>query len=50
MFEMVVRGIGSRLLYVSHNSFRMLDSEVPQKAAAIFPEFEVSYLGQILHQ
>ena len=28
----------------------MLDSEVAQKAAAVFPEFEVGYLDQVFHQ
>jgi len=28
----------------------MLDRKVPQEAAAIFPEFEVGYLDQVLHQ
>src|SRR5271157_1910681 len=28
----------------------MLDSKVPQEAAGVFPEFEVGYLDQVLHQ
>src|SRR5262249_50657242 len=50
MLEMVVSGIGGSLLYISQNGFRMLDSKVPQKAAAVFPEFEVGHLGQVLYQ
>src|SRR5258708_35370492 len=50
MFEIVVSGIGSSFLYVSQNSFRMLDSKVQQEAAAVFPEFEVGYFDQVFHQ
>src|SRR5262245_35212068 len=50
MLEIVVSGIGGGLLYISQNGFRMLDGKVPQKAAAVFPEFEVGYLGQVLYQ
>ncbi len=50
MLEMVVSGIGSSYLYISQNSFRMLDSEVAQVAAVVFPKFEVRYLDEILHQ
>src|SRR5713101_67112 len=49
MFKIVVSNIGGHYLYVSQNSFRMLDSKGAQEAAAIFPEFEVRYLDEILH-
>src|SRR5437667_8908923 len=50
MLEIVVSGIGSSLLQISQNSFGALDSKIPQEAAAAFPEFEVGYLDQVLHQ
>src|SRR5437773_736614 len=50
MLEIVVRGIGGGFFQISQNSFGMLDSKVAQKAAAVFPEFEVGYLDQVLHQ
>src|SRR5713226_5120439 len=50
MLEIVVSGIGGSSFYISQNSFRMLDSKVPQEAAAVFPEFEVGYLDQVIHQ
>src|SRR6266436_2054302 len=28
----------------------MLESKVPQEAAVVFPEFQVGYLDQVLHQ
>jgi len=49
MLKIVVRGIGGSFLQVSQNSFGMLDSKISQEAAAVFPEFEVSCLDQILH-
>src|SRR6266568_838957 len=50
MLEIVVSGVGGGLLQISQNRFRTLNSKVPQEAAASFPEFEVGYLDQILHQ
>ena len=50
MLEIVVSSVGGGLLQISQNSFGTLDSKVPQEAAAAFPEFEVGYLDQILHQ
>src|SRR6266704_679029 len=50
MLEIVVSGVGGGLLQISQNRFGTLDSKVPQEAAATFPEFEVGYLNQVLHQ
>src|SRR5437763_1392453 len=50
VLEIVVSGIGGGLLQISQNRFGALDSKVAQQAAAAFPEFEVGYLDQILHQ
>src|SRR6266851_9240621 len=50
MLEIVTGSIGGSYLYVSQNCVRMLDSEVAQEAAAIFPKFEVTYLDQVIHQ
>src|SRR5260370_5165711 len=49
MLEIVKGSIGGSYLYISQNCVRMLDSEVAQEAAAVFPEFEVSYLDQVIH-
>jgi hypothetical protein len=50
MLEIVKGSIGGSYLYVSQNCVRMLDSEVAQEAATVFPEFEVGYLDQVFHQ
>ncbi len=50
MLEIVTGSIGGSFLYVSQNCVRMLDSEVAQETAAVFPEFEASYLDQVIHQ
>src|SRR5713226_1020289 len=49
MLEIVAGSIGGSYLYVCQNSFRMLDSEGAQEAAAVFPKFEVSCLDQVFH-
>src|SRR5713226_6267993 len=49
MLEIVTGSIGGSFLYVSQNCVRMLDSEGAQEAAAVFPEFDVRYLDEILH-
>src|SRR6266478_7132462 len=50
MLEIVTGSIGGSFLYVSQNCVQMLDSEVAQETAAVFPEFEASYLDQVIHQ
>ena len=50
MLEIVKSSIGGSYLYVSQNCVRMLDSEVAQAAAAVFAEFEVRYLDQVIYQ
>src|SRR6266436_714545 len=50
MLEIVTGSIGGSYLYISQNCVRILDSEVAQEAAAVFPEFEVGYLDQVFHQ
>jgi hypothetical protein len=42
--------VAAVFLYISEDSFRMLDGKVQQEAAAVFPEFEVGYLDQVFHQ
>src|SRR5260370_4852265 len=49
MLEIVKGSIGGSYLYISQNCVRMLDSEVAQEAAAVFPEFGVRYLVQVIH-
>src|SRR5467141_2004735 len=50
MLEIITGSTGGSYLYISQNCVRILDSEVAQEAAAVFPEFEVGYLDQVLHQ
>src|SRR5262249_32935385 len=50
MLEIVVRGISGNFLQISQDKLGVLESKVPEKAAAVFPQFEVSCLDQILYQ
>ena len=50
MLKIIMSGIGSSSFYISQNGFRMLDSKVTQVAAAVFAEFEVGDLDEILQQ
>ena len=49
MPKIIMSGIGGSFLYISPNSFGMLHSKVAQEAAAVFPEFDVGDLDEILH-
>ena len=56
-FQWLEKGYESRescMVYLKtdpiQNSFRMLDRKVTQEAAAVFPEFEVGCLDQVLHE
>lgn len=50
MLEVIMGGIGSSLFQISQDRVGTLYRKVPQKAAATFPEFQVSHLQKILDQ
>ena len=50
VLEIITGGVGSNFLYISQGGVGILDSKIPQEAAAVFPEFEIGRLNQILHQ
>jgi len=50
MLKIIMSGIGGSCFYISQNSFRVLDSKVTQVAAAVFAEFKVRDLDEILQQ
>ncbi len=50
MLEIVVSSVGGRLLQISQNGFRPLDSKVTQQSTAALPKFEIGRLDQVLHQ
>ena len=50
MPKIVVRGVGGDFLQISEDTVGVLDREIPEVSAIVFPEFQVSNLDQVLYK
>jgi hypothetical protein len=50
MPEIVVRGVSGDFFQISQDAIGVLNREIPEKAAIVFPKLEVGHLGQVFHQ